>query len=162
MTKFISIDPSTNKTGLAYFEDGVLAEYRLIDLSALKDNPEMRFDNMAKEILNYLSIHSPTIVWAEETWNAQNIQTTKTLSELLGIIHGWCIARGVDFHKILPSQWRRLCGIEQGKKKRAELKQASIAYCQKKYKLTVNDDVADAIALGDGVINGCSTEELFE
>ena len=162
MTKFVSIDPSTNKTGLAYFEDGELVEHLLLDLSAQKANPEQRFDNMAKEILEYLSSHSPAIVWAEETWNAQNIQTTKTLSELLGIIHGWCIANNIDFHKILPSQWRKLCGIEQGKKKRAELKQASMAYVLERYGLTVNDDVADAIALGDGVINGYSAEKLFE
>ena len=160
--RFISIDSSTNKTGVAYFLDGKLAEYLLLDKSDLKSNPENRFAEMANAIVNVLHRIKPHVVWIEDTWNAQNIQTTKTLSEMIGIVHGYCLANNIEFHKILPSEWRKYCGISQGKKSRKELKEASIEYVRLKYNVTVGDDVADAIALGDGVLNYYNTNELFE
>lgn len=162
MTKFVSIDSSTNKTGIAFFKNGKLDTYQLVDMSNLKSDPDKRFNAMADAIVGYLDTYDPSVVWIEDTWNAQNIQTTKTLSELIGIVRGWCLVKQKDFHKILPSEWRRYCGIVQGKKKRAELKAASIEYVLQRYGITVNDDVADAIALGDGVINYYATEDLFE
>lgn len=150
--KVMSFDSSTKKTGVAFFVDGQLTNYKLLDYSEIKDT-ETRIEKMSKAIWNELCIFSPAFVFAEDTWNARNIATSKLLTEILGVIKGWCIGNNRDFKKLLPSEWRKYAGINQSKKKREELKAESIAYVKKKYNIDVNDDVADAITLGDSVFN---------
>ena len=48
---------------------------------------------------------------------------------------------------------RKYVGLEQGGKKRAELKAASMEYVKSKYGIEVNDDTADAICIGGAVLN---------
>jgi len=160
MIKLISIDSSTKKTGVAYFENGSLKKYFLLESS--NSDVDVRFCEIVKQLYDVLNEYMPDIVWIEDTWNANNIQTTKVLSKLIGTVYGWCIVKSKEFHTILPSEWRKYCGISQSKMKRAELKQASIAYVKNRYDIDVNDDVADAISMGDGIVNYFQTEELFE
>lgn len=81
------------------------------------------------------------------------MQLVHTLSKILGVVLGWTISHVCEYHQIMPSEWRKYAGIKQGKKKREELKAESIAYVKKRYRIDVNDDVADAISLGDAVCN---------
>ena len=128
--KLCSIDFSSKKTGIAYFEDGEYKHHYFIDCSSLKDM-EVRFSNMCLDIWKTLEMVKPTIVYAEETVVLRNAQT----------------------------QWRSAIGILQGRNvKREKLKEQAIQYVKRKYDLIVNDDEADAICIGDAVINVLSNK----
>ena len=150
--RFCGIDASSKKTGICLLIDGKLSDYKLLDFSSYSDTEE-RMRLMCNALLKQLSKYNPDCLYIEDSWNAMNVEVTKLLTRIMGVTYAWCLAKNREWHSILPSQWRKHCGINQGKKKRQELKQASIDYVKDKYDLDVNDDVADSIALADGVCN---------
>ena len=55
----------------------------------------------------------------------------------------------VELEYIYPSSWRATLGIKNGRGiKRQTLKEADIEFVKNKYRINVNDDVADAICIG--------------
>jgi len=150
--RFCGIDASSKKTGMCLLIDGELSDYILLDFSSYS-NREERMDLMCKAILKQLSIYNPSITYIEDSWNAANVEVTKLLTRIMGVTYAWCLSKGREWHSILPSQWRKYCGITQSKKKRQELKQESINYVKDKFGIDVNDDVADSICLATGVCN---------
>ena len=143
--RFCGIDASSKKTGICLLIDGELSDYKLLDYSSYSDEEE-RTALMCKALLTQ---------YIEDSWQAKNPYVTKLLTRIMGVTYAWCLTKKREWHSILPSQWRKHCGIVQGKKKRQELKQASIDYVADRYHTIVGDDVADAIALADGVCNYC-------
>lgn len=152
ITRFVSIDASTKKTGICLLENGKLTEYRLLDHSEIEDVEE-RIKVMSLDIIRQLNLWKPHIIYIEDSWSKFNVETTKLLTRVMGVTYGWALTNNCEWNCMLPSRWRKLAGIEQGKKKRSELKQASIDYVKNKYGIDVNDDVADCIAMGDAVCN---------
>ena len=151
--RMVSIDSSTNKTGCALFIEGVLNDHELIDLSKLGLDINTRINEMGRRIVDKLDLWTPRMVYIEEPKGHQNIELVRKLSEILGIVRGYCITHDVYYSEIKPSEWRKYCSLDQGGKKRAELKAASVDYVKNKYGIEVNDDVSDAICIGDAVIN---------
>ena len=155
--KVASIDSATRKTGVAMFEDGKLVDYHLIDLSRFSGTPEDRMDYMVDEIvktIHSLSATLPELIYIEEP-NGQlnNIDTYRKLSEIIGAVRFWARRNRILIEEVKPTVWRRHCGIDQGKKKRAELKAESVAFVKEQFNIEVNDDVADAICLGIAMMN---------
>ena len=150
--RFCGIDASSKKTGICLLINGKLSDYKLLDYSSHTDR-EDRMKSMCTALLKQLNEYNPDIVYIEDSWNAANVEVTKLLTRIMGVTYAWCLSKKREWHSILPSQWRKHCGILQSKKKRQELKQASIDYVKEKYDIDVNDDVADSIALADGVCN---------
>lgn len=146
--KVCGLDISTKKTGVSFGEDEKILSYDLIDKSDITD-VEDRINKMALALIEKLNVEKPEIVWIEDTWNARNIQTTKELTRIIGVVNGWCIMNNAEFNLIMPSRWRKLVSIEQGKKKRQELKELSIKYVKDNFNIDVNDDVADSICILD-------------
>lgn len=108
---------------------------------------------MSHAIWDLLEILSPNVLYIEETYTAANPQTTKVLTRLQGVVYAWCMVNDCDFNTIRPSSWRRQLNFTQGKGvKRNQLKEQSIKYVLDKYKFNVEDDVADAICIGDAVL----------
>ena len=108
---------------------------------------------MAKGIWETLNTFFPDVVFIEETYMAQNAQTTKILTKLQGVVYAWCLVNNAKFYTIRPTQWRKALGFVQNKNvKRKELKQQSIDYVGKNYRLKVTDDEADAICIADAAI----------
>ena len=150
-TRFVSIDGSTQKTALSLFIDGNYSTHILLDYSNDK-NADTRFESMVKGVWRVLNEYKPNIIYIEETYMARNPKTTKILTRLQGVVYAWCINNDCEFNVILPSQWRKQLSISQSKKKREELKEQSIQYVLDKYQISVTDDEADAICIGDAVI----------
>ena len=151
--RLVSIDSSSNKTGCALFVGGDLAEYNLIDLSKDGLNINDRINEMGRRIMTLLSHWQPTMIYIEEPKGHGNVELVHKLVEIIGIVRGWCVLNNVYYEEIKPTVWRKYCCLEQGGKKRAELKAASMAYVKSKYGVEVNDDTADAICIGDAVLN---------
>jgi len=150
--RFCGIDASSKKTGICLLIDGKLSDYKLLDYSSYDDKEE-RMKLMCKALLKQLSKYNPDIIYIEDSWQAKNPEVTKLLTRIMGVTYAWCLSKDREWYSILPTQWRKYCGIEQSKKKRQELKQESIDYVKEKYDIDVGDDVADSIALADGVCN---------
>ena len=151
--RMVSLDTSTNKSGCALFVCGQLEEYNLIDLSKMGWQLDDRINGMGRQLIGMLNHWKPNMVYIEEPKGHQNIELVRKLSEILGIVRGYCITHDVYSSEIKPSEWRKYCSLDQGGKKRAELKAASVDYVKNKYGIEVNDDVSDAICIGDAVIN---------
>lgn len=150
--KLVTIDASTQKTGIAYFCNGEYVEHRLLDYSENK-NMESRFISMSKGVWDILDEYSPNLIYIEETYLANNPQTSKILTRLQGVVYAWCINNDCDFNTIRPTSWRSAIGMKQGKNiKRKQLKEQSTNYILDKYGLNVTDDEADAICIGDAVL----------
>ena len=150
--KLVSIDGSTQKTGIAYFCNGKYVEHILLDFSKDK-NMENRFESMSKEIWKKLDDYRPNIIYIEETYMANNPQTSKILTRLQGVVYAWCINNDCEFNTIRPTSWRKQLNFQQGKNvKREQLKKQSLQYVLENYRLEVTDDEADAICISDAVI----------
>lgn len=148
------IDSSTQRTGMSLFnlETGDLLEVYCIDLHKVQDK-EQRIDEMILEICGVLDQWFPDVVYIEDTWNKNNIEVTKMLTTIIGGVRCWCLLNKRGFHKVLPSQWRSVVGLEKYGSKRKEFKQAAIEYINKNYGLNVSDDEAEGILIGEaGVI----------
>ena len=152
--KTVSIDSSSRKTGMALFVDGNLEEYQLIDLSTSKESTDVRINVMGKNILLLLSRWQPEIIYIEEPQgHGCNLKLVNILCQIIGIVRGWCIQHNAFFEIVSPSVWRKYLGMSQGGKKREELKAESIRIVEEKYGIEVNDDTADAINIGNAMIN---------
>lgn len=151
MYRLLSIDSSTTQTGIAIFDNGVFKGYELLDCSNDK-NMDSRFKLMAQTLLEILNQYSPNAIYVEETVVVRNAKTQRFLTRLQGVLYGWCVMRECDFNTIRPSEWRKPLKFNQGKNiKREMLKQQSIDYVKEHYGLNVDDNIADAICIGEAI-----------
>ena len=160
MTKFVSCDTSTNNSALTLFINGKYKKHVLINKSNIKDSFQ-RINQMITEIYNLLNEWKPDTLWIEHPQgHGSNVDMVGKLCEILGAVRMWCLIHDCEYNEISPSQWRKYAGIQQGKKKRAELKQASIDYIKDKLGIDEGDDVADSIALGYAVLHYFDDKEI--
>lgn len=145
--KIIGLDLSTKCSGYSVFSNNILTSHGVIDLSKNKDMEE-RSKQMMIAIGKLIDKEDPSYVICEETWNKNNIETTKWLSFIIGAAMGKCCENKIPFEKVLPSSWRMRVGLKQGKKKRQELKQEAIDMVRNKYGFDPIEDEAEAILIG--------------
>lgn len=91
-------------------------------------------------------IETPTVI--------RNPKTQRLLTMIFGAVYAICIKCGHDFQELRPSEWRKL--IDPGKKPRTrkELKEWSKEKVKEIFGVcNVNDDVSDAILIGQAYIN---------
>lgn len=156
--KMISLDISTKKTGYALYSNGELFGYGCIecDEKCLED----RMKNMATNILNVIDLYSPNSIYIEETVVNRNVQVQRYLTRLQGVVYGWCISNNCEFNTLRPSEWRKLVGIDTGKKKRKELKEVALKIATTEFNIdNINDDTAEAILIGKAAINKFNGDE---
>ena len=152
ITKLITIDSSTNKSGIGYYENGNFINYELLDFSYDKVLLS-RYKKMTLGIWELLEKYDPDIVYIEEMVVVKNAHTQRFLTRLQGAICMWCDLHNCEFNTIRPTSWRKQLNFSQGSKvKRDQLKQQSIQYVKDNYGLAVNDDIADALCIGSAVL----------
>lgn len=165
MIKILGIDASTKCSGYCVMNEyGSLIFYSSFDFKSEKDIQE-RIDLQIKEFINLFKKEKPDICYIENTWNKNNIETTKALTNIIGAIRCLCIKYKCGFNLVLPSTWRSVIGIDGGKNiKRDEFKKRAIKWVNKKYSIDVSDDEAEAICIayaGNILNNKMFEEELF-
>lgn len=147
----VSIDSSTKKTALAVFDNGTYQTVHLIDCSNL-NNMNDRFEAMAKLIYVFLENSKPYIIYMEETVVERNASTQRFLTRLQGVVYAYCMRNDCEFNTIRPTAWRKVVGIEQGKKGREVLKKEAIDLVLKEFGISVTDDEAEAILIGFAIL----------
>ena len=141
------IDGSTNKTGIAVFENGQYVTHTLVDHHKITDS-DIRIPKMMHDISKYLDQYKLDKIIMEKSIFKKNIDTVQKLSNIAGAVMFYAMDRGIEFEFLLPSQWRKRIGLEQSKNvKRDDLKAEAILAVQQEYGLTVTDDEAEAILL---------------
>lgn len=153
----MSIDASTKSTGIAIYKHNKLIYYTCI--TATSADLFNRIKVMTDEIKNLLIEHpdlEKVILQQVRQEGFVNIKTYKALMYLQGcigmLIHDYFKHLTLDF--LYPSQWRKICGIKQGRGvQRTTQKQNDINWVKEKFNIEQNDDIADAIALGYAYIN---------
>jgi Holliday junction resolvasome RuvABC endonuclease subunit len=144
----VGIDGSTNCTGICVMKDGALIDYTAIDLHKISDT-----DTRIGEMLHYLSEYLDKfdeidLILMEESILKNNVSTVKLLSYLMGGVMYYALQRDICFKRVLPTQWRAKCGIEQNKNiKRAQLKENAIRIVHDRYGIDVSDDVAESVLI---------------
>lgn len=161
--KVISTDQSTNTTGVSCFIGGKYAWTKLIDLHKEKDS-ELRFCQMVKAINKIIEEEKPDVVVIEQVALQSNAKTMMLLARLQGTIIGKCIELDIQYEIIEPSKWRKTVNIEQGKKKRTELKFESLALAHELFDESLSEDAAESSLIGLAylILNGYSTLEEFK
>ncbi len=107
-TVMISFDVSSTCTGYAKYINGELNTHGTFDFSKRKLDLDVRLKAMKNIIINYLKLEKPQIIVVEESASKNNIKVQRMLSEIIGVIEGYCILNNADFVKYIPVQWRNL------------------------------------------------------
>ena len=165
--KLLSLDASTKNSGWAIFEDTTLLAHGCI--SAASADLVKRIYTMTEGILNILKKY-PDIkrIVLEEVRPEQGLQNIKTHKALMYLQAAITFMLHDNFPKVeiiyvYPSAWRKACGIKTGSGIRREtLKPLDIAFVKEKYNIEVNDDEADAIAIGCAQVNVFDSEINWE
>jgi len=145
--KLLSFDQAMNLTGYAVFTKSKLKKFGLIDCHNLSGDE--RLQKMISEIYALIDLTKPDFVVVENVQSQANMQAVIMLARLQGAIIGYCFKKNIPWKMYLPTQWRKLIGIRQGKGiKRAELKAQSLEFVKTITKEPVNEDVAEAISIG--------------
>ena len=146
--RICALDQSTNKTGYSVFENGILADYGLLNLSNEKDI-DLRLKLMSEKINVTIQNSQPNLVIFEDISQRNNVKTLIKLSRLQGMIMNICYEQDKDFLIYAPTTWRSIIGIPQGSRhKRDELKQMAVDFIQHTYGIKTSDDVAESICIG--------------
>lgn len=148
----VSIDASTNKTGVSLWKNKYVSS-DLLDYSSIRDTDE-RIKQMSTALWQYLTKNKPSIVYIEDTYCGKNPSVQTMLNRIQGVVYAWCLTKKAKFVLLKPSQWRKyISGFPNGRGiKREEEKAYSIQYVKKHYKLDVGDDIADSILIGEAAL----------
>ena len=153
--KLISMDTSSNSTGVAIFVDGVLSRHFLIELKSIKNTDE-RISEMIKQIYKVIDDENPDIIVTELTVVTRNAQAQRNLTMILGAIYGKCLEKNIWYHSYRPTEWRSLIDTDKkpNGRKRDDYKEWSMELVRDFYKLErVSDDISDAILIGRAYVN---------
>lgn len=148
----LGIDAATYTTGIALLEmDGTLVSYKDINATGndvigrslnvydqLKDVID-QFDNIECVILEDALINK----WMP------NLNTSRDLVRLQGIILGLLHKYNLKYEILTPNHWKSSIGIYNGPegRNRAAQKDRMIKLVKDKYNIDVDDNIADAIGL---------------
>lgn len=151
----LSLDLSTKSSGWAVFNDGNLVDYGCITASStdLIKRIKKMTDELQISALNKYEIGKVIVeeVRPEGGYGVGNQKTHKALMWLQAAVAFMLHDNypTIELEYIYPSSWRASLGIKNGRGiKRQTLKEADVEFVKTKYRINVNDDVADAICIG--------------
>lgn len=145
--RIAGIDASTNKTGIAIFQDSKYIKHTLIDLHKIKDSTQ-RIPKMMTAICEYLGKHKVDKIIMEESMLTTNASTMKMLSNIAGAVMYYAASHDITFEFTLPTHWRKKIGLSQSNKiKRDVLKAEAIQAVKQEYNIDVTDDEAESILI---------------
>ena len=164
--KILSLDASTKSTGFAVFNETKLETYGC--LTASSTDLVKRISKIITELEQVLSQNTIDKIILEEVrpeQGLQNLKTHKALMYLQAAIVFLVHERfnTIEIEYVYPNEWRKACGIKTGSGVRREtLKPKDIQFVKDNYKITVNDDIADAIGIGHAYVNKLDNEINWE
>lgn len=110
---------------------------------------------MVSQLYKIIETEKPDIIVTEMTVVTRNAQAQRNLTMILSAIYGYCVEKDIWYHSYRPTEWRSLIDTDRMPKgrKREEYKEWSISIIKEKYGIDANDDVCDAILIGQAYVN---------
>lgn len=146
--RVLALDNATKVTGYAVFEDGALLEYGVKKVSDdTKQN--LRISYMKQWFTSMLTVWQIDAVGLENVQYQGNPQTLITLSKLLGVLEVASLEFSIEPYVVSSQTWKSFSKIKG--RGRFQQKENAQRHVKEKYGLTVSQDAADAICLGEYV-----------
>lgn len=171
--KILSVDQSrTGGWAIFEYETGVLLKFGEFDFPSRKYTYPQAIRLLKVLIDKIIADENIAAVFIEDIQLRQNVQAFKNLAQLQGVLENLFEENQLLYGIVAPSQWQHFCGARgrTDKEKKSKLlvlntdgkknsKVLSITYVHNKYQVdTPNDGIADAICIGDYVINNIKIE----
>lgn len=163
----LALDQSTTATGWALFENSELEDYGSYKPSG---NREVRIEKTRywlkeklEEIVKQENIELHLVL--EDIQMQGNVETFKSLAHLQGVLInlGFQKIKDKELEKSVQyysSAWKSTCDIKG--RRRAEQKKNAQKHIKTKYGLEVEEDICDAICLGEHHLYKANSELNFE
>lgn len=146
------MDTSSTNSGVAVWESGELKEHFLLTRPKSENK-----DWMGLRLISVLEEYSPDIVIVEQEAVTRNMETVRTLTMIIGVIKGWCLAKGTFFDALKPSEWRKLISKDETiPLKREEAKLWAVKMAKELFGFDAADDECEAVLIGQAYINLCN------
>lgn len=162
----LALDASTKSTGVAVFDDTKLIHYECVTASS--NDLIKRIQKITvgiEEVLKKFEIKKIILEEVRPENGLQNIKTHRALMWLQASINFMIHDNfpKVEIEYVYPSEWRKQCGIKQGRGvRRDSQKILDIQFVKENYGIDVNDDIADAIGIGHAYTNQLSDMMVWE
>ena len=174
--RIIGADQSSTGTGVSFFVNGKLKDYKLIKPKSSKRTDEIYTEELdhtigivmpeemySTTLLRITAIvdqfeilieqFKPDVVYFEEIFVAnkvQNISGFRSLARLQGFIAHCCWKHKIPYVIVEENKWINSFGTYSSDMKRPERKADIMQKMNEKYSLDIKtDDISDAIAIGD-------------
>lgn len=143
--RVIAFDQATEHFGLSIWDDGKLVFYSLYTFEGAMINRLVKIKKFVEDVV--IKAWQPDFIVMEDIQQQHGaVVTFKILAMLLGIIEVACEENGIQHEVVSPNVWRKYAGTCG--KNRKEEKLLSVATVKQKFNINVNDDVAEAILIG--------------
>lgn len=162
-TFLLALDQATTTTGFAVFKDRELIAHGHKTFSG--DNYIKRIEKLREWVESLITAVDSDIEVVIEDIQLQQfsnkaamaegagIQTYKKLAHVQGALLTLFEEYGIDYYIALAAQWRKTCGIPEGRgRERSQLKAAAQAYVKEQFGINVTEDEADAICIGKHIL----------
>jgi len=148
--RILALDNATLKTGFAIFEDKKLIFSGVKEVSNLINTVE-RTAIMKQWMVSMVDLWEIDVIGLEDVQLQDNPKVLIILAKLLGTLENAAFESLFSVPDVVSSTvWRAHCGIKG--KTRMQKKEAAQDYVKKKYGMVVSQDRADAICLGDYLV----------
>lgn len=148
----LALDQASHITGWSIFQDGKLYKYGKIE--ANHSDLGERLYYIKREVLKLINEYNIDEVVLEDIQYQSNIgnnvQTFKTLAELLGVLIETLTELKIPNSAILASSWKSALGIK-GKDRTTQKKNAQ-AWVLNTYNIKVIQDIADSVCIGSAYL----------
>lgn len=154
--KVLSLDQAS-KLGYAVFNDKKLIHYNTVDFNDIE-----MWEDRIYEITKYIEIlykkYKPHLVTIEDIQYQKNQQTYKNLAQLQGMIIGYLKKNEILYEIIPANRWKSYIGLNLREKRKLQKQQTQL-FIRNKFNIDVDEDSADAIAMGWYSVNQIKIEK---
>ena len=143
--RVIAFDQATEHFGLSIWDDGKMVFYSLYTFTGDAVSRLVKIKKFINDIV--INAWKPDFIVMEDIQQQHGaVMTFKILAMLLGVIEVTCAENNIEYEVVSPNVWRKYAGTCG--KTRKEEKLLSMAVVKEKYGVTVTDDIAEAILIG--------------
>lgn len=146
----ICFDQSTSIIGWSVFDNKNLIDYGLQDFKKIK-NTDQRISEIKKWMNNIIKEKQAEVFAIEDIQYQGMINAYRSLAELIGVIKSHFYDNNYAYIIVKNGEWKKHCNIKG--RKRDEQKANAQKFIKNKYNIEVSQDVADAICIGEYLVN---------
>lgn len=143
----LALDQASRDSGWSIFIDGQLTDFG--HWSFTHDDVAMRIHRLCEEIEKKIDKYHPDLIVIENIQLQQNVEMFQKLAWVQGALLRMCVAKGVKYQLVRPSEWRAECDFLKGHDKHREnQKKIAQTWVMETFGQKCTQDESDAICIG--------------